>query len=122
MTACPYCKKAREHAKHSPCPDKKAQITGAVLQKGTRVIGMGYPICRTLCDNAKHYNIDAEIVALVDALQNGFDPQGATLHLTGHWGSCQTCTIILSRCGVISFCIDPETARTNPQCHHKPPS
>ena len=93
-----------------------------MLEKNGEVLGRGHPICRTAPSNsAVHYNIDAEIVAIIDALQHRYNPAGATLHLTGHWWSCAVCETVLTRFGITNFCIDPYTARTNPECRHQRP-
>ena len=134
-SGCKFCVKARRVAKKSPCPFGKT--TGAVLEKNGVIFGMGYPVCapwgflhgdpikscpyknlespsRLLYCNV----IDAEPLSIFDALQKGYNPKKATLHLTGHWWSCRSCEALLLYYG-ISLCIDPYTAKTNPNCQHR---
>ncbi|MBI4134080.1 MAG: hypothetical protein HY475_01510 [Candidatus Terrybacteria bacterium] len=45
----------------------------------------------------------------------------ATLYLTGHYYPCWRCVAVLRYAGITDIRIDPETARINPNCHHRPP-
>ena len=133
---CTFCKKARRKAKQSPCPCGKT--TGATLEKDGVVLGVGHPVCapwgfthgnpiqecpyKDLQSQSRRIYcniIDAEPIAILDALQKGYDPRGATLHLTGHFWPCRSCEALLLYFN-ISVHIDSHTATTNPECQHRP--
>ncbi|MFA6518362.1 MAG: deaminase [Candidatus Shapirobacteria bacterium] len=97
---------ASEGLQHSGCCK---QATSAVIVKDGQVIGRGtnagikvkvcprdqqgfktgegYHLCREICHQIGH----AEVTAIADAKQNGFDTTNADLYLDGHWWCCEDC-------------------------------
>ncbi|OHA53072.1 MAG: hypothetical protein A2991_00915 [Candidatus Terrybacteria bacterium RIFCSPLOWO2_01_FULL_58_14] len=137
---------ARRASRRSTCV--RGNKTGAVIVHRGRLIGRGASVCSP---NGEAYGepivscprkaagagtgeryelcspIHAEEAAIIAALKTlaakaaSSDLRGAILYLTGHYYACWRCAALLRFVGITDIRIDPETALTNPDCHHRPP-
>lgn len=61
--------------------------------------GQGYHLCKDVCNQHAHAEVDA-------CMQAGADAQGATLYLIGHDYCCDDCLAYMKSCGIkeVRYC------------------
>lgn len=62
--------------------------------------GVGYDLCRSICDQPAHAEINALAVAGVGAI-------GATLYVEGHTYACEGCTRAAKAFGIVAVILGP---------------
>ena len=115
-----FIRKAGKILKNSGCVK---QATAAVLVKDGKIIGrganagkkvkicprvvqnyptgQGYHLCKETCRQEGH----AEVMAIKNALFQGYDTDGATLYLEGHWWVCKECWNFIILHGIKRVCL-----------------
>lgn len=111
------------------------QPTGAVVVKDGQVIGRGsnagkkvsvcprwssptgknYEPCRPICRQDGH----AEVMAVRDAQEEGFDTANADLYLYGHWWCCKNCWDTMIAAGIKNvYLLEGASELFNPEFNH----
>lgn len=62
--------------------------------------GVGYELCKSICDQKYHAEVDACIKA-------GEKARGATLYLIGHTYCCDNCKKVMDEYGILNLVICP---------------
>jgi len=58
--------------------------------------GEAYHLCKEVCLQIGH----SEVVAIKNAIDNGYDTKGADMYLYGHWWCCKDCWDAMIKAGV----------------------
>lgn len=77
--------------------------------------GEGYHLCRTICQQPMHAEVDAVI-------QAGMKVDGATIYLEGHTYACADCQAVSAEFGVKEIVVGPPPPVTDPSVREADPS
>ena len=74
--------------------------------------GVGYGLCKTVCGQRAHAEVNAIALA-------GFHAKGATLYLKGHTYACRSCIEAAEKVGVLEIKIEDSCAQANSDVNSK---